>query len=298
MGQYLGEIFALSTAFCWSVTSLSFESAGRKVGSLSVNFIRLLMAFFFIGIFNLLRGMSFLPFGLDSTAWFYLGISGIIGFALGDLFLFQAFIDIGARLSMLIMCLVPLVTTIMGLFLLGEMLGLFQWLGMFFTITGISMVILFRNKNNGIKYNSSNLLKGCLFAFGGVMGQSVGLIFSKLGMREFDAFSSTQIRIIAGILGFILILSFGKRWHKVRYAIIHKTAMIRISTGAFFGPFLGVSLGLLALQYTTAGATATLNSIVPIIIIPPAIIFFKEKVNIYEVLGTIIAVTGVIFMFL
>ncbi len=298
MSQYTGEILALSTAFCWSITALSFESAGKRVGSLSVNFIRLVMAFFFIGFLNLLRGMAFIPSGLDSKAWVYLGISGVIGFALGDLFLFQAFIEIGARLSMLIMSLVPLVTTVIGIFALGEMLALSQWIGMFFTISGVVMVILFRKKSSDGDIKKSSLLKGCLFAFGGVLGQSTGLIFSKLGMRTFDAFASTQVRIIAGIFSFIIILSTGKRWHRVKYAVKQATAMLRISTGAFFGPFLGVSLGLLALHYTTAGVTATLNSVVPILIIPPAVILFNEKVNMPEITGTFIAVMGVVFMFL
>ncbi len=298
MSQYTGEILALSTAFCWSITSLSFESAGKKVGSLSVNFIRLVMAFFFIGFLNISRGLSFFPSGLDSKAWIFLSISGIIGFALGDLFLFQAFVEIGARLSMLIMSLVPLVTTITGIFILDEMLGLYQWTGMFLTISGVSMVIMFRRKSMDKNLRKTSLLRGCLFAFGGVLGQSSGLILSKLGMRTFDAFTSTQIRIIAGTISFIIILSIAGRWTRVRHALVHRTAMVRISTGAFFGPFLGVSLGLLALQYTTAGVTATLNSVVPILIIPPAVIIFRERVNIPEIAGTVVAVAGIAFMFL
>ncbi len=45
MSQYVGELAALLTALFWTVTSLSFESAGKKVGSLSVNLIRLILAF-------------------------------------------------------------------------------------------------------------------------------------------------------------------------------------------------------------------------------------------------------------
>jgi len=48
MENYLGEIAGLLTAVFWTVTSLAFESAGKKVGSLSVNLIRLVMAFFFM----------------------------------------------------------------------------------------------------------------------------------------------------------------------------------------------------------------------------------------------------------
>lgn len=43
--SHLGELIALGTAVCWTVTGLAFQQATRRSGSLSVNLIRLLMAF-------------------------------------------------------------------------------------------------------------------------------------------------------------------------------------------------------------------------------------------------------------
>ena len=74
--------------------------------------------------------------------------------------------------------------------------------------------------------------------------------------------------------------------------------MKRIALGAVFGPFLGVSFSLLAVQHTKAGIAATLMAIVPVLIIPPAIIIFKEKVNWKEIIGAIITVVGVGLFFL
>ncbi|MEJ2628813.1 MAG: EamA family transporter, partial [bacterium] len=83
-----GEIIALLTAVCWSFTAMSFEAAGKKVGSLSVNLIRLLMAvFLFMGYNWIVRGF---PFPSDASVhnWTWLLLSGFIGFCLGDLCLF------------------------------------------------------------------------------------------------------------------------------------------------------------------------------------------------------------------
>ena len=74
--------------------------------------------------------------------------------------------------------------------------------------------------------------------------------------------------------------------------------MKRITLGAFFGPFLGVSFSLLAVQNTQAGIAATLMAISPVLIIAPAIILFKEKVNWKEVLGAVITVGGIMLFFL
>jgi len=44
--SHLGEFFALLTAVFWTTTSLSFQQATRRAGSLSVNVLRLIIAFF------------------------------------------------------------------------------------------------------------------------------------------------------------------------------------------------------------------------------------------------------------
>jgi drug/metabolite transporter (DMT)-like permease len=137
-----------------------------------------------------------------------------------------------------------------------------------------------------------------LFAFGGVLGQAAGLVLSKYGMGSYNAFAATQIRVIAGIFGFGVILFVFKRWPRIRSAFHNRKAMTRITVGSFFGPFLGVSFSLLAVQYIATGAASTIMSIVPVLIIPPAVILLKEKVTFKEVIGAVIAVTGVVLFFL
>lgn len=303
MQNHFGEIAGVLTAVFWTVTSLAFESAGKKVGSLSVNLIRLVMAFFFIGIYSWIARGFFFPTDATLFQWKWLALSGFIGFVIGDLFLFQAFVVVGARISMLMMALAPPFAALIGWLLLGEVLAPMSWLGMVITMVGIVIVILKREKieENGKivnKIKSNHSVTGILLALGGALGQAAGLVISKKGMGEYDAFSASQIRVLTGIAGFIILFFFMKRWPKVLTAIKHKPAMKRITLGAFFGPFLGVSFSLLAVQHTQAGIAATLMAISPVLIIPPAIILFKEKVNWKEVLGAIITVVGISLFFL
>ncbi len=303
MENYFGEIAGLLTAVFWTVTSLAFESAGKKVGSLSVNLIRLVMAFFFIGIYSWIARGFFFPTDATLYQWKWLALSGLIGFVIGDLLLFQAFVVIGARISMLMMALAPPFAALIGWLLLGEVLSPMSWLGMAVTMCGIVIVILKREKieENGKvvkKIKSGYPVTGILLALGGALGQAAGLVISKKGMGEYDAFSASQIRVLTGIAGFTILFFFMKRWPKVWVALKHRPAMKRITLGAFFGPFLGVSFSLLAVQHTQAGIAATLMAISPVLIIAPAIILFKEKVNSKEILGAVITVAGVVLFFL
>ncbi|MEN8118581.1 MAG: DMT family transporter [Bacteroidota bacterium] len=303
MQNHFGEIAAVLTAVFWTVTSLAFESAGKKVGSLAVNLIRLVIAVFLIGFYSWVTRGYFFPTDATLFQWKWLALSGLIGFVIGDLLLFQAFVVVGARISMLMMALTPPFAAFIGWLMLGEVLTPMNWLGMAITMIGIVIVILKREKSeeNGemIKKIKSNYpVQGILLALGGALGQAAGLVISKKGMGDYDAFSASQIRVLTGVVGFSLLFFFMKRWHKIGAALKNGPAMKRISLGAFFGPFLGVSFSLLAVQHTQTGIAATLMAIVPVLIIPPSIILFKEKVNWKEILGAVITVGGVALFFL
>ncbi len=300
MGQFIsshmGELAALVTAVCWTFTSLSFESAGKKVGSMSVNIIRLVMAIGLLGTLQYIRFGYFFPEGATSYQWLWLSVSGLVGFVIGDMLLFQAFVVVGARISMLVMSLSPPLAALFGWLLLGEQLSVTHVIGMVVTISGIALVILgkpTKGKRIEVKYP----IRGVLLAFGGATGQGLGLVLSKLGMGDYDPASATMIRVIAGTIGFAVLFIFTGHWPRVIKAITYGAAMVRISIGAFFGPFLGVSFSLLAVKYTTTGVASTIMAIVPVLIIPPAILLFKEKVTLKEVAGAILAVMGVVVLF-
>jgi drug/metabolite transporter (DMT)-like permease len=303
MQNHFGEIAGVLTAVFWTVTALAFESAGKKVGSLAVNLIRLVMAFFFVGTYSWIVRGFFFPTDATWFNWQWLALSGLVGFVIGDLLLFQSYVVIGARVAMLLMALAPPFAAVLGWFMLGEVLTLTNWVGMAVTMTGIVIVILKREKSeeNGEiikKITSAYSMPGILLAIGGALGQAAGLVLSKKGMGDYDAFSATQIRILTGIVGFTILFFFMRRWHRVGSALRNGSAMKRITLGAFFGPFLGVSFSLLAIQHTQTGIAATLMAIVPVLIIPPSILLFNEKVNWKEIVGAIITVTGVAMFFL
>lgn len=294
--HHLGEFAALFTALLWTVTSLSFESASNKIGSVAVNILRLFIGFAFLSAFTLIRRGLILPTDASSDNWFWLSVSGLIGFVFGDLFLFKSYTIIGSRFSMLIMTLVPLITAFFSFVILGEKMTMFHYLGMLLTFTGIAMAI-FSRPGKGERISLKLSPRGILYAFGGAVGQALGLVLSKFGMKDYDPFAATQIRIIAGILGYTVLVTLMARWGNVIRATRNKSGMILTSTGAFFGPFLGVSFSLIAVKYTAAGIASTIMALVPVFIILPAVVLYKQKVTLPEVLGAIVSVAGVALFF-
>jgi drug/metabolite transporter (DMT)-like permease len=294
----IGELAALCTAVFWTVTAVSFEYAGKRVGALSLNLIRLVIGFLFLGVFSLVSRGFFIPVDAGATTWIWLGLSGLVGFVIGDLLLFRAFIEIGARISMLIYASVPPLAAVMGRLFLGESLTLLNIAAMAVTISGITLVVLKRAGGEETRrLRFAHPLRGVALAFGGALGQAVGLILSKIGAPSYNAFSATQIRVIAGIAGFVLVILSARRSRALISAIKDGPALRGMVIGAFFGPFLGVSLGLVALQHTSAGIASTIMAITPVLIIVPSVLIFRERVSLREVLGAVIAVAGVAFLF-
>jgi drug/metabolite transporter (DMT)-like permease len=295
--NHLGEFAALLTACFWTITSLSFESASNKIGSVAVNILKLITGFVFLSIFTLVhRGMLF-PVDADTGNWFWLVLSGLVGFVFGDLFLFKSYTLIGSRFAMLIMTLVPPITAFFGFIILGERLTIFNFLGMTLAFLGIAIAIFSRN-GKGDKLSLKLSPRGILYAFGGAVGQALGLILSKLGMKDYDPFAATQIRILAGIAGFAFLVTVLGRWNTIATSVLNRPAMLSTTMGAFFGPFLGVSFSLISIKYTEAGIASTIMALVPVLIILPAVLLYRQKVTFAEVAGAIISVAGVALFFI
>jgi drug/metabolite transporter (DMT)-like permease len=295
--DHYGEFAALLVAFFWTITALAFESATRRVGSLAVNLLRLIIGFIFLSVFALIYRGMILPVDASRENWMWLTLSGLVGIVFGDLFLFKSYTIIGSRFAMLIMTLVPPITAFFGWLLMGEHLEPMHYLGMTLTFTGISLAIFNRN-GKGERLSLKLAPIGILYAFGGAVGQALGLVLSKKGLNDYDPFAATQIRIIAGIFGFAMLVTVMRRWNSIMEAVLNREGMKSLSLGAFFGPFLGVSFSLVSVKFTEAGIASTIMALVPIFIIAPAVVLYKEKVTIAEIIGAFISVCGVALFFM
>lgn len=290
--NFLGEFAALAVAVCWTLSALFFEKAGRKIGSLSVNIIRLVWAFILLGLTLMVTKQTFFPFDATPYQWFWLGLSGVVGLFIGDLFLFKSYLLIGSRTATLIMSSVPVITATIGWFFLDEKLLPKQILAIVVSITGIIIAIADRRLKIRVPK------KGLLYAFGGAVGQAVGLILSKKGIGDYDPISATQIRILFGLVCFIIMITLVGRWSKVKEAFSDKAGIKAVSIGSFFGPFLGITLSLFAIQMTKTGIASTFMALVPVFIIIPSAFMFKEKILPHHVIGAIVSILGVSLFFL
>ena len=299
--NFYGEIAALLTSVCWAFNSVVFTRAGKRVGAVTVNSLRLWIALPVLALLHWLLFGTLFPCAIEPGRLFYLGISGIIGFVIGDAMLFESFLLIGPRLAMLLALLTPVFSAVLAWWLLGEALLPMEIVSILVTIAGIAWVVT----EETAPADDPSLLPprrrrlGILLAAGGALGQAVGLLFSRLGLAGgFSAISATHVRVSAAALA-LAAISLGQGRFQVHWARMKdRAALLEITAGALTGPVLGVSLSLVAIAHAHIGVASTLMSLTPVILLPVSYFLFKEKITSRAILGTLVALLGVILLFL
>ena len=120
-----------------------------------MNLLRLFFAFFLLGGLLYFTTGSMLPLFANGKTWFWMSLSGVVGFLFGDMRLFYSYTIITARFSQLLMTLAPPFAALFGWMILGEKMSATGFFGMAVTLSGIAISILKRNTKSTDATNQS-----------------------------------------------------------------------------------------------------------------------------------------------
>lgn len=301
---YAGFAAGLVTSLLWALTSLCFAAGGRRIGPTLVNGLRLYVAIV------LLTGMAWLTTGdlipvINDRQFILLAASALVGIVIGDQALFTAFVDIGPRLSLLMMSTAPIWAAVLGWIALGEALAWPAVLGISVTIAGVGWVILERPTMKADEREHPHRVRGIILALVGSMCQGGGMMLSKAGMGhgwlDADAhlapLPATQVRIAVAIVCMTPVLIARWRFQASRKALpipprTLKFGLLFTALGAFVGPFLGMWMSLVTADLTPVAVAQTLCSLAPVMILP-MVAWQGDRVSRRAVLGALVAVFGV-----
>lgn len=316
----LGLIFGLGTAVLWCFSSLAFEEAGKRIGSLQVNVFRLVVAFTLLSAVGFFTRGQALPTDATAHQWKWLLASGFVGFFLGDLASFRALVLVGSRVCALVTCTAPIFALAAEMVLLKDSpFSLSQCVGIAVTLAGVAWVVVEKNQKplpvsaQTIQPDSHTTVLdyapaqtttlshyklqswGLVLAFIGAACQGVGAVLTKnaFSVMPYDAFSTGQIRIMASLPFFVLFVMIAGKMRDTAAAIRNPVGLLYAGLGALGGPFLGVTLFTLSLQHVPPTVTQTLVSLVPIMMLPIAYFFRREHITWRALAGTLVAVAGV-----
>ena len=321
-----GEFAGLATSALWVVSSLAFAAAGQRMGATRLNLLRSLLAAALLLLLHWFLMASPWPTIGANRTW-YLGISGLLGLAIGDQFLFAGYVLVGARTTTLLMTLAPAVAASLSWIVFGQTMSLQAIVGMIITLLGVLWVAAERPHATS-SITPAQQMKGVWFGAGAALCQGVGMVLASNGLRgDIDAISAQTVRMSAGAVGIIVIAFIVSRMNQAARNVVqtknarsssdisvdaqsltatkiiplhvkradapHSKAIIAMVIGTFTGPILGVWCSLYALQKLEVGIATTLMSLVPVMILPVTRITEGRWPSTRAILGALIAVAGV-----
>lgn len=296
-----GEYFGILTAVCWAVGIFPFTMSTRYFQATHINLMRLVLAMcllfpFIIFKENISFSALFLIPGFQN--WLWLGLSGVVGLALGDYFSFSAFKAIGARNSSIFSTLAPGTAIIFGYLMLGERINLIGIAGIVITISGIIFISL-QKKDNHAKIN----IVGMAHAIGAALCQGAGLVLAKKAYENNDIeiapFHAAWLRIMASVIVLFIFALLSKQIKPITRKIAYpenKKGLIYLGLGTLSGTVLGLTFAMQTISTIDSAVAQTIFSLVPVFAIPLAYFFHKEKITFSIILGATIAIAGVMVL--
>lgn len=292
MTQSIGELLALLAAVCGAFASVAYNQLGKKVGSDILAYTRMLIAVPIMCIYALLTDGFVINSG-NLNQILYLLISGIIGFFVTDLFMFRAYVMWGARETMVVMCLAPVLSGVFAFVFFKESLTAKQIVGSLCSISGI--VIMTLGGNEGKK---TALTKGAIFAFLAALLQSVADMTAKGALTTLPWVTSAAVRAFGGVLAW-LVFGFVKRsvLFENKAEVYKPKFFVSLVCTVLIGTVIGTTLAMGALKSAPAGIVTSLKQVSPIFILPYEAMVLKRRLTLSDILGTLVSVFGVFLLF-
>ncbi len=298
MSEHAGEIAGICASLLWAISSLVFSRAPVPAGALNL-FKNLVASLLLLGTITVVAMGQQAPFlSADRRAVGWLALSGLIGIVLGDTCFFRSLQILGARRSLVLSTLAPPLAGALGWLFLDEKLSPWAMVGMLCTLSGVIWVVRDPTlmADGAGHFPGSNSLAIVYGAFGSLC-QAGGVVLAKLGMQAVHPLEASFLRLaIAASAGLLLAALFGRLGEWTRSIITSRVAL-RLAAAAACGTYLGIYLSLVASKHAPVAVASTLTTLSPIFVIPLARIFLGCPISPRSLVGSAVAITGVILLF-
>ena len=302
----IGILIALSGTICWAICVFPFTKAGRLMSVASMNLFRLVVGTILVMLLAvIIETNNFLAvFSYNYIqSWLWLGLSGILALGIGDYFNYRMYVILSPRHGSVLSTLSPAAALLLGIKLLDEHINMVGITGMAITIIGVVSMSLGRAERSNIPdHGHGSVFKGIVLGIIAAICNGAGLVLSKKGFlmqaatgNTIQPVTASFVRFITGTLTVLLVTFLNKKlipnWRNIK---MQPVSVLRIAlTGTIFGPVLGVSFALTAIQYIDVAVAQTIFALVPVVALLISHFVYKEKVTRYALAGTLVAISGV-----
>jgi drug/metabolite transporter (DMT)-like permease len=298
MTATIGIYAALGSAASWALGSVLFKPFGKSLSSLAM-----VLAKEFLSVLLLLVPMLLL--GWQQLGWEPLGLlilSGLLGIALGDAFFFAALRHLSPLALVLLSTLGQALTVVLAMALRIDALTPTMICSLALVTGGVAIVLYEKISTN----EGASSPRGIVYGTISVVCMSIATLVAKQAFVTASladdaalglTLQATFIRTLAGAMGvFGLGLAMGRlpAWvmpfQNRRLALVFFVAVLVVTYGGFW-------LSLVAVKNLKVSVANTLNATEPLFTAVLAAALLKERLNWKITLGTIMSVSGIVWLF-
>jgi drug/metabolite transporter (DMT)-like permease len=293
---------AILTTFCFAASAILARRSAFMLGSQRANLARQAMALAVLALWAHFIGQGLWGPGLSLFI-----VSGILGFGLGDISLYEALPRLGAAMTVLIVqCLAVPIGAVTEWLWLGTRIAPVEIVSAVVILLGVVFAIA-PNHDNEIP--RGHRIAGILFAVVGAIGQAWGAVFSRqgflldehIGLRV-DGPSAAYQRLLGGIVCVAMLALVTKLVRRCRnpgavaQEIPWRRAMPWIIGNALVGPVLGVAFYQWGLRDWPSAIVLSIVSTTPLAVMMLSFLFEKTRPSWRALIGSFLAVAGVVVL--
>jgi drug/metabolite transporter (DMT)-like permease len=284
--QVFYGVVALVASASWALGAVLWRKLDADLTPGGMNFAKVLLGSVLL--------MGLLPFSenapTDVQSFLLLGVSGLLGIAIGDTFFFVSLVKLGPRRASLMGCLNPVCIALASFAALGERPAERVWAGIVIATLGVSWVLRERTPSN---QEAADLRVGVVFGALSIFCTTTSVLLAKIGLVTMPSVQATVIRLLWALVG---LLAFGAARGTLREWLApfeSRRLFLRVCLVVLVVVFGGFWLSLVALKHLDASIAGMLTSAAPILILPLVYFMLEERVSARAVGGALIAVGGI-----
>lgn len=298
---YVGVAAALCTACFWAGSSVIHANVARKVGVHSLLLLRQPLCVTFLAVAAFLAG----EFTWYPLYWVMVGsLSGVLAIFINDWLFYESIGRAGVRCAIVCNSLSAVCTAVLGVFFLGENLGVLGMVGILVSTAGVMLVVCAEQGAAGSAAQSRSITSrayavGVAMALATALLSAVGMILSKAALSNgIPPLFMALIRNIVALFGFVgaafLLHNFRSTLQKAK-TTPHLFWML--VAGCLLGPGGGTWLFMVAIQNCGAAVAATLVGLEPVALLVITGLWERRCPSRGSIIGSVTACAGAALLF-
>ncbi|MBA2649480.1 MAG: DMT family transporter [Legionella sp.] len=195
-------------------------------------------------------------------------------------------LGISPAISALIIALQPILVALGAGFVLNEVVGLRQWVGLLLGLIGVAFVV-----SHNLTFSHAHIV-GIMMAFIGLFGLTAGNLYQKRFCASMDIFTGGVIQSIAAFSAILILALLFESMH-INWTSSFLFALLWMSVVVSIG---AVSILYLLIRHREVNQVASIFYLVPVSTTILSFAIYNQTIGSLELLGMLITALGVILV--